>query len=162
MYAGQVSGVLGFPACVALSSLLLMCASEPAAPTTVRLAVPTRVADEAAARAHGDASAPSPVLILEDLEVGAGEALKIKVLAPSAPGPSGPGEILGVAAMVGTPRPVPAAPLRRVNLAVPLNELASRLLAGKTAVTLVLAVEGGSGRPPLTFKRAYFDTGQPQ
>jgi hypothetical protein len=47
-----------------------------------------------------------------------------------------------------------------MNLVVPLNLKASRLLAGKSTVTLTLRVDDSPGRPPLKFKRAYFDTGE--
>ncbi|HEV8582510.1 MAG TPA: hypothetical protein VGX68_25880 [Thermoanaerobaculia bacterium] len=137
-----------------------MCAARPDAETTIRLAVPKQVAAEAAARASGNAAAPPPVLMLENLEVGAGEGLTIQVLGPAEPGSSKPRPVLGVAATVGSPQRVPKAPLRRLTLAVPLNDKASRLLAGKSEVSLTLQVEESPGRPPLKFKRAYFEAGE--
>ena len=144
----------------ATAACVLMCAARPEAETTIRLAVPEQVAAEAASRAAGDAAAPPPILMLEDLEVGDGEGLTILVLGPAGPGSSKPRPILGVAATVGTPQKVPKAPLRRLTLAVPLNDKASRLLAGKNEVSLTLPVEDSPGRPPLKLKRAYFETGR--
>ncbi len=138
-----------------------MGASEPAARIKIPLTVPKRVAAEAASRAAGNAAAPSPVLMLEDVEVGAGEGLSILVLGPPEPGTSRPGPMLGVASTVGRPQKVPAAPLRHMTLAVPLNDQGSRLLAGKSQVNLVLELDNSPGRTPLKFKRAYFDTGEP-
>jgi hypothetical protein len=139
---------------------VLMCAAQPSAETTIRLKVPKQVAAQQAARAAGDAAAPSPVLMLEGLELGSGEGLTIQVLGPAEPGASRPRPVLGVAATVGPPQKALRAPLRHMTLAVPLNEKASRLLAGKSEVTLLLQVEDSPGRPPLKFKRAYFDTGE--
>ena len=137
---------------------VLMCAAQPSAETTVRLKVPKQIAAQQAARAAGDARAPSPVLMLEDVEVGAGEGLTIQVLGPAGPGASRARPVLGMAATVGPPQTAPKPPVRRMTLAVPLNEEGSRLLAGKSEVTLVLQVEDSPGRQ-LKFKRAYFDTG---
>lgn len=92
--------------------------------------------------------------------MGQGEGLTIEVVGPPEPGSSGPGPVLAVAAMVGLPQKEPVAPLQRMTLAVPLNEKASRLLAGKNEVRLTLQVEDSPGRPPLKFERAYFDTGE--
>jgi hypothetical protein len=141
---------------------VLMCAAQPSAETTVRLKVPKQVAAQQTARAAGNASAPSPVLMLEDVEVGADEGLTIQILGPAKPGSSEPRPVLGVAATVGQPQKVLKGPVRRMTLAVPLNDKASRLLAGKSEVTLVLQVEDSAGRPPLKFKRAYFDGGEPE
>jgi len=138
----------------------LMCATNESAQTTVRLIVPQQVSAQAASRVAGEAASPSPILMLKGLEVGQGEGLTIEVVGPPEPGSSGPGPVLAVAAMVGLPQKEPVAPLQRMTLAVPLNEKASRLLAGKNEVRLTLQVEDSPGRPPLKFERAYFDTGE--
>lgn len=144
----------------ATAACVLMCAARPDAETTIRLTVPKQVAADAASRAAGNAAAPPPILMLEDLEVGDGEGLTIQVLGPAEPGSSKPRPVLGVAATVGSPQKDPKAPLRRLTLSVPLNEKASRLLAGKSEVSLTLQIEDSPGRPPLKFKRAYFETGR--
>jgi len=149
-------GVLWIPVWAALGGLL-MCAANPEPGMTIRLAVPKQVAAQAAARAAGDASSPPPVLMLEDLEVGNGEGLTLRVLGPAEPGSSGPRPVLAVSATVGSPQKVPAAPVQHLTLAIPLNEKASRLLKGKSEVTLTLEVEDSPGRT-LRLKRAYFHT----
>jgi hypothetical protein len=141
--------------------LPLMAVTPSGAVTTVRLEVPKQVADHAAARITGNAAAPAPILVLEDLELGAGEGIEILVLGPVERQPGSPATrpLLGTAGMVGRPQARPAAPLEHVTLPIALNDRASRLLAGKRAVTLTLQVDGSPGRPPLRFKRAYFDPG---
>ena len=137
-----------------------MAATAPGAETTVRLQVPKQVTAEAASRAAGNAASPAPILMLEGLELGAGEGIEILVLGPAEPrAGSSRRPLLGTAGMVGSPQARPAVPVERVTLAIALNDKASRLLARKHAVTLTLQVEGSPGRPPLRFKRAYFDTG---
>lgn len=139
---------------------VLMCAAQPDTRTTIRLTVPPEVSAQAESRAAGDASSPPPILVLEDLEVGDEEGLTLLVLGPE-PGSEKPRPVLGQASTVGLPQETPKAPLRKMTLAVPLNETASRFLAGKGKVSLTLEVEGSPGRPPLKFKRAYFDPGEP-
>lgn len=138
---------------------VLMCAARPETRTTLRLTVPREVSAQAASRAAGDASAPPPILMLEDLEVGDGEGLTILVLGPSEPGSGKPRPVLGQAATVGLPQKVPKMPLQKMTLAVPLNDTALRLVVGKKKVELILEVEDSPGRSPLKFKRAYFDPG---
>jgi len=138
---------------------VLMCAAQPDAQTTIRLTVPKQVAAQAAARAAGDAASPPPILMLAGLELGSGEGITIDVLGPAEAGKLRP--VLGVAAMVGPSQKELKAPVRHMTLAVPLNDKASRLLAGKSEVTLVLRVEDSPGRPPLKLERAYFETGEP-
>lgn len=140
---------------------VLMCAAQPETRTTIRLTVPPEVSAQAASRAAGNASSPPPILLLEDLEVGDGEGLTILVLGPAEPGSGKPRPVLGQAATVGLPQKVPKAPLQKMTLAVPLNEAALRLVAGKSKVVLTLEVEDSPGRSPLKFKRAYFDPGKP-
>jgi hypothetical protein len=142
-------------------AVLLMCAAKPNAETTVRLTVPKKVADEAAARAAGNAASPPPVLMLEDVELGAGEGLTIRVLGPAEGGTSPSRPLLAESGMVGSRQKVLQAPVQHMTLAVPLNEKASRLLKGKGEITLTLQVDGSPGRPPLKVKRAYFDLGEP-
>jgi len=138
-------------------AVLLMCAADPKAETTMRLTVPKKVADQAAARAAGDAASPPPILMLEDVELGSGEGLTIRVLGP-AEGSTRP--VLAESGMVGSRQKVLQAPVQLMTLAVPLNDKASRLLKGKAEIALTLQVDGSPGRPPLKVKRAYFDTGE--
>ncbi|HKV11712.1 MAG TPA: hypothetical protein VJ725_26435 [Thermoanaerobaculia bacterium] len=140
---------------------VLMCAAQLETRTTLRLAVPREVSAQAASRAAGDASSPPPILMLEDLEVGDEEGLTVLVLGPAEPGSGKPRPVLGQAATVGLPQKQPKAPLQKLTLAVPLNDEALRLVAGKSKVVLTLEVEGSPGRSPLKFKRAYFDPGKP-
>jgi hypothetical protein len=148
----------GAPASTVLA-LLLIGAAPPGGPMKIEVEVPPGVAADAAARAGGNAAAPSPVLMLEGLELGYGEGLTLRVLAPPAAAGGVP-EILAVSGLVGEPQRSPAAPLQHLTLAVPLNLKASRLLAGKRKIVLILEIEDDPGRPPLKFKRAYFDTGE--
>lgn len=154
-YAGPV--LLGMAA-----ASVLMCAAQTENRTTLQLAVPREVSAQAASRAAGDASSPPPILVLEDVEVGHDEGLTILVLGPAEPGSSEPRPILGQAATVGLPQKALKTPLQKMTLAVPLNEKALRLVAGKSKVSLTLEVGDSPGRPPLKFKRAYFDPGKPK
>lgn len=160
-------------------ALLTGAAAAPGAPVTVHLPVPARVAAQAASRAAGDATAAAPILMLEDLELGAGEGIEILVRAAPEPPTAATGHaegeerqeraerpdrhppVLGAAGTVGKRQATHLAePVERVTLAIALNDQASRLLAGKRSVTLTLEVEGNPGRPPLRFKRAYFEPGE--
>ena len=134
-----------------------MCAASGSAQTTLELTVPEVVAERAAARAAGDARAPTPVLMLEGVELAADEGLTIRVLGPRPDGDEPP-PVLAVIGAVGTSAPSQEPP-QPVTLAVPLNDRASRLLAGRREITLTLEVEGDPERPPLRVERAYFDTG---
>jgi hypothetical protein len=139
---------------------VLMCAAQPDTRTTIRLTVPREVSAQAESRAAGNASSPPPILVLEGVEIGNEEGLTILVLGPEAASGK-PRPILGQAATVGLPQEIPKEPLQKMTLAVPLNDTASRLLAGKSTVSLTLALEGSPGRPPLKLQRAYFDPGEP-
>lgn len=141
----------------------LTCAARQEASRSVLLEVPSEVSRQAVARSAGDASAPAPVLMLEDLELGSDEGLTIEVLGPPDEGSGDPaGPVLAVAGTVGLPQARLAAPLHHMTLAVPLNDIASRLLAGDREIRLTLRVVGSPGRPPLKFRRAYFQTGETQ
>ncbi len=139
----------------------LTCAAQEAT-RSVLLEVPPEVSRQAVARSAGDASAPAAVLMLEDLELGSDEGLTIEVLGPPDEGSEEPGPVLAVAGTVGSPQEKPAAPLHHMTLAVPLNDLASRLLAEAREIRLTLRVAGSPGRPPLKFRRAYFQTPEAQ
>ena len=142
-------------------AVILMCAAEPKAETTLRLAVPKKVAGEAAARMAGNALSPPPILMLEDVELGSGEGLTIRVLGPAEPGSPKPRPVFAESGMVGSRQKVLEAPIQKTTLAVPLNDEASHLLKDKTEVTLILQIDGSPGRPPLKLKRAYFSLGEP-
>lgn len=141
------------------------CAADGRSPRTVRLAVPPSVAGQAEAVAAGDSAPAAPVLMIEGLEVVPGEALTVRVLAPAEAGSDEEPRLLGTAATVGSIGADPEAPPERVTFAIPLDEAASRLLAGEDEVTLTLegAVETGdrSGPRELTFERAYFHEPRP-
>jgi hypothetical protein len=124
--------------------------------TTVRVMVPDEVAGRAARRAAGDATASVPILILEGVEIGDAEGLTIRILGPPEPGSPTPGPVLAVASMVGRAQATPRSPLQKVTLAVPLNDRASKVLAGRSEVTLTLKVTNSPGRPPVKVDRAFF------
>jgi hypothetical protein len=111
------------------------------------------VADRAARRAAGDARTPPPVLILQGLVTGANESLTIRVFADSNTGP-----LLAETGMVGAPSATEnSAPLQKTNLPVPLNDQATKLLAGKSEITLVLQVDSSkSPRKSLKIDRVFF------
>jgi hypothetical protein len=156
-YTWRMKRVLHLPVWAAMA-VVLMCADQ-GGETKVRLTVPKKVAAQAAARAAGDASSPPPVLMLEDVEIDPGEGLTIQVLGPAEPGSPRSRPVLAMSGMVG--QKGPPGPVQRMTLVIPLDEKASRLLKGKSEIMLTLQVEGKPGRPPLKFKRAYFDTGEP-
>ena len=124
--------------------------------TTIRVAVPREVSAAAQARMAGDAQAPMSILILEGLQVGDGEGLTFKVLGPASPSSSTPPPVLAVTGVVGHRQQVPAVPVRKMKLVVPLNERANPLLAGKDEVTLTLQIQNDPGRAPIHVDRAYF------
>ncbi len=124
----------------AASLAMLMCAAaEPRRATTLRLTVPKHAAS-------------APVLMLEGLEVVAGERMTIEVLGP--PDPQTKAQpVLAVSGLVGSNQRTGAAPIETMNLVVPLNDKASRLLSNSEEITLTLRLR--SGRHPLKWKRAY-------
>jgi hypothetical protein len=141
----------------------LTCAAQPDGSTLpLLLKVPPEVSRHVAARAKGDASSPPPILMLEQVEVGAGEGLNIHVLGPAdQPDPkTGEPMILAVAGTVGSPQKAPEAPVQVMDLVIPLDDKALALLAGKEEIRLTLRVVNSPGRPPLKLKRAYFHTGE--
>jgi hypothetical protein len=115
--------------------------------TEVRLSVPAKLA--------GDETA-TPVLVLERVEIGAGEGMTIEVLGPPDP-ETGERALLAVSGSVGASQKELAEPREYPTLVVPLNETASRLLAGKREITLTLRLRDSPGRAPLKVERAYFD-----
>lgn len=136
-----------------------MCAADDDAIVTVSVTVPKPVAAQAGARLAGDTHAPTPILMLQDLEVGAGEGLTVHVLGPREPGSGKPGTLLAVASLVGSRQRSLAEPRKRMTMAVPLNDEGTRLVKGHSEVVLTLQVLGSPGRPALKFTRAYFDEG---
>lgn len=138
------------PAIFAVS--VAMCAAAGARmETTIRLAVPKQVAADAAARASGDATASAAVLKLEGLEFVPGERMTIEVLGPPDP-KSKTRPLLAVSGLVGSGQSGQA-PVETMDLVVPLNDRASRLLANRDEITLTLRLR--HGRHPLKWKRAY-------
>jgi hypothetical protein len=118
---------------------------------TLRLQVPSNVARHAKARARGDAASPTPVLVLRNLVVGAGEGFTLEVFGPG-------GERLAVSGLVGQRQAVPAQPVERMTLVVPLNDAGSRLLSERTEVTLTLRLRDNPDRPALDLERAYLQS----
>src|ERR1700686_626123 len=118
---------------VSLAAAMTCAAADSGKETTIRLAVPKQVAAEAAARASGHASASAPVLMLEGLEVIAGERMTIEVLGPPDP-KSKARPLLAVSGLVGSGPGGEAAPVETMDLVVPLNDRASRLLANRDEV----------------------------
>jgi hypothetical protein len=123
---------------------------------TVRLTVPKSVAAHAALRAAGDPKVSPPILILEGVELGEDEGITIRVLGPSAASSSIPAPVLGTASMVGHPQKVPKPPLRKTTLAIPLNDRAVELLAGRSEIVLTLRVTNSPGRARLKIERIFF------
>ena len=137
---------------VPLVLMALAAQPEHGADTRIRVTVPREVARAAKVNAISDATAPGPILVLEDVEVGAGEGLTFSVLAPS-PVPQQPPIVLAVTGVVGKSQDVPAPPLTKMQIVVPLNARANEVLAGKAAVTLTLRLKHAT-RGPLRVRAA--------
>lgn len=138
---------------IAAVALALTCtvADEPRGEMTILLDVPREVAEHAAARTRGDASSPPPILVLEKLVVGAGEGFTLEVF-------SADETLLAVSGVVGPRQTELAEPVERMTLVVPLNDEGSRLVAGRSEITLTLRLRDSPGRPPLQFERVYFQS----
>ena len=136
---------------ISLAITMMCAAADPHMEIAVRLVVPKQVAAEAAVRATGDASAAAPILMLERLEVVAGERVTIEVLGPADHKKTRP--VLAVSGLVGSGSVSANAPIETMDLVVPLNDKATRLIARKDEVTLTLRLR--NGHHPLKFKRAY-------
>ena len=118
---------------------------RPAEPLTkLRLDVPERVANASA----------TPILILEGVEIGAGEGMTIEVLGPGDPR-TNERPTLAISGLVGAPQRELAEPREQMDLVIPLNETAARLLAGRTEITLTVRLRS-PGREPLKIRRAFF------
>lgn len=150
-----VRHAISWPA-VAAMAVVVTCAAQPHGSMSLRIPIPAQVSRHAAQRGAGDAAAPAPVLMLEDLEVGDGEGLKLQILGPPDPRTGKPGPVLAVASTVGSPQATPRPPIQRMTLAVPLNDRAVAFLQGKKEVRLVIQVANSPGRAAPKFKRAYF------
>jgi len=145
--------------CVVLA-ITGMCGASRNIDTKFRIGVPAVVAEQATRYAAGDRQMSPPVLMLEGLEVGSNEGLKIKVLGEPQAGSSEPA-VLAVTGVVGHSQNSAQPPLRKINLPVPLNEKAAPLLKGQSEVTLTLRLEhNGAGHPPLKVDRVYFITSE--
>lgn len=123
----------------------------------IDLEVPAEISRRAEARAAGDAAAPTPVLLLEDVEIGTGERLSLQLVDPDAD-PTNDLWLLAQATTVGTGDGSYGPPIQPTTLVFPLNERGCRLLAGKLRIRLALRVEATGERPPLRYARARFDT----
>jgi hypothetical protein len=94
----------------------------------------------------------APVLRLDGLEVRAGERMTIEVLDAKSR------TVLGLAGLVGSNQADPHAPVETMNLVVPLNEKAARLMAKSGQITLTLRLRHPRRGASLKVKRVYFDT----
>lgn len=124
-------------------------AAEPERPrepmTTLRLDVPPHVSN----------ASSTPILVLEGVEIGAGEGMTIEVLGPPDP-ESNARATLAVSGLVGARQSELAEPREQMNLVIPLNETATDLLARKSEITLALRLKDSPGRESLQIARAYF------
>jgi len=121
---------------VSLAAALACAAAERPIEKNIRLAVPKNAAS-------------TPVLMLEGFEVVAGERMTLEVLGPPE-GKSKARAVLAVSGLVGSDE---RGGIETMDLVVPLNERAARLLADRSEVTLTLRLR--RGQHPLKWKRAY-------
>lgn len=143
--------------CGLLFGLLACSAAAKSNELRFHVGVPQDVAALAARRAAGDAAAPSAVLMLHGLEFGANEGFKIEVLGEPRTGASP--VTWGATALVGGPQRTPQSPLQKIDLAVPLNDAATQLLAKRSDVTLILRFEHTDpDRPPVKVDSVFFST----
>lgn len=103
----------------------------------IELSIPQSVSQWAAAKMRGEHGAPTPVLWLEGIEVGADEGLRLEVVRV---GHREEQPILGSAATVGMPQDTPREPVESMTLVIPLTEAAAELLVDREEVVLVLRV----------------------
>jgi hypothetical protein len=120
----------------------VMCNEAAPLETQLRLDVPKEVAEQKVA----------PVLLLDDLEVTLGRRMTIEVLGPPDQ-ESGRRAILAVEGLTGSNRPPKDARKITMDLVMPLNERAVRLMAGQSEI--VITVRSRHPREPLKFRRAY-------
>jgi hypothetical protein len=121
---------------VCLAAALACAAAERPIEKSIHLAVPK-------------SGASTPVLMLEGFEVVTGETMTLEVLGPPE-GKSKAQAVLAVSGLVGSDE---HGGIETMDLVVPLNERAARLLADRSEVTLTLRLR--RGRHPLKWKRAY-------
>jgi hypothetical protein len=124
-----------------LLTAALSCAASAEGPIerTIRLTVPRPIAAQ---------TAPA-VLMLEGFEFVSGERMTLEVLGPPQ-GKSKARQVLAVSGLVGSGD---RGGIETMDLVVPLNERAARLLAKRSEVTITLRLR--RGRHPLRWKRAY-------
>lgn len=106
-----------------------------------KVAVPKEVSALAESRLAANSQTPPPVLVLQGLESPLNEGANIQVLGEPQPGAK-ERPVLGVAGLVGSPSASAGTSSEKINILVPLNDEAARLLAGKSEINLVLRVEG--------------------
>ena len=122
--------------------IAMMCAGAELLETQLRLEIPRKVATQEIA----------PVLMLDDLEVTLGKRMTIEVLGPPDP-ETGKRPILAVEGLTGSNDPPKDARKTTMDLVVPLNERAARLMADRDEITIILRPR--DGREPLKFRRAH-------
>jgi hypothetical protein len=122
---------------VVLMMAAAMCATQSLPSSSLRLSVPERVA-------------AYPILALEGVEIGAGEGWTLEVYDEARR------EIFAITGLVGERQSKLAEPRERLTMMVPLNEKASRAMAGKKEITLTLVLRDSPGREALKIDRAYF------
>jgi hypothetical protein len=137
-----------------IAIILAACACAPAAgDMKIELPVPEELATQSARRAAGEADVPTPILVLEGFEWH-GATLRLRVLGPAAKEPA---PVLAITGLTGSSRTPSDAPVRKMDLVIPLNARSVEILAGKKSVTLTLSPDKGQASP-LIFRRAYFRT----
>ncbi len=135
---------------------VVMSSPSDAGETKLHLVVPKILSEQAVRRLAGDSDTPSPVLVLEGVQVVMNRGLTIDVLGEPKRGSSRPGPLLAIAGVVAQQPPEsPNSTVHKINLTVPLNEKAAELLARQSEVTLTLKLEG-EGK--IKLDRAYFQT----
>ena len=103
------------------------------------LKVPEAVSVQAARRTAGDLEAAPPVLILRGLEFGT-EGFTIEVRAILHPDSRDGAVLLGDTGVVGYAPTTAKTPRRKIDLPIPLNEEASRVLANRTQIDITIKV----------------------
>jgi len=119
-----------------IAAAMACAAGERPIEKSIRLTVPTEARS-------------TPVLMLEGFEAVAGERMTLEVLGPPE-GKLKARPVLAVSGLVGSGE---RGGIETMDLVVPLNERAARLLANRSEVTLTLRLR--RGRHPLKWKRAY-------
>ncbi|MEM1181884.1 MAG: hypothetical protein AAGM22_26295 [Acidobacteriota bacterium] len=123
--------------------------------TVLEVPVPSEVARGAELRLASRSGGEAPVLLLEGVELGADERIKIQIVAADG-GDGAP--VLAQASTVGNGDGVYGPPVAKTTLVFPVNARGCEVIAGQAAVKLRLRIESSKDRPPLQFDRLRFAT----